>query len=171
MDYKYTLGQIIHIPVMIFDNGTIKEVIKKIEVLINKKLKNNEISSKDVIENNIIVEIDEDNDDVNVDFISTKSTKYHDTNTDDIFERWENIKKLLKDTNIKKTIGPEDDMSKYTFYLKDEIGSGNYGTVFKGINNLTKEEVAIKIIKSKDGAELSHYKEEINCLKKIFTSF
>jgi RIO-like serine/threonine protein kinase len=164
----YTLEQIIQIPSIIFDNSTIKEIMKKIQTEINKKLKNKKnLSLKDITEDNIIIEEDEDEGEVKVSF--KKTDQDPEPNMDDISDRWDRMKKKIQDINVKKNIGPEDDRSKYTFYLKDEMGSGNYGTVFKGINNRTNEEVAIKLKKNKGAVdtELSEYKDEVNCLKKI----
>ena len=54
-----------------------------------------------------------------------------------------NNKSLEEENDISITIGP--------FLLTtEELGQGNFGIVYKGIHNETKEKVAIKVIRKKD---------------------
>ena len=65
-----------------------------------------------------------------------------------------NNKSLEEENDISITIGP--------FLLtNEELGQGNFGIVYKGIHNETKEKVAIKVIRKKDIKVVSKKNEDI----------
>ena len=64
-----------------------------------------------------------------------------------------NNKSLEEENDISITIGP--------FLLTtEELGQGNFGIVYKGIHNETKEKVAIKVIRKKDIKVVSKKNED-----------
>ena len=61
----------------------------------------------------------------------------------------------------------DDDYTKY-YEIKDEIGRGQYGKVFKGINKNSKEMRAIKVIEiynNKDHNFIKYISNELNNMK------
>ena len=56
------------------------------------------------------------------------------------------------------------------FNLKERLGKGSFGSVFKAVNNVTSEIVAVKIISLADEQALDDVRREISILKECDNS-
>lgn len=72
------------------------------------------------------------------------------------------VKETLRET-IGEFIRTEDPLKIYT--LKERLGKGSFGSVYKGVNNKTEEVVAIKIISLSEEDAIEDVVQEISILQ------
>lgn len=105
----------------------------------SKEKKQEEIKETNIEENNKTTQLR-----------GTESTKSNISNND------ENVD-IDKDFN-----------SKYEYNTDNVLGSGSYGTVYKGKNKISNEEVAIKIVTKAKDLDVDQLIREVKITKSVF---